>query len=328
MRAVVIERPGGPDVLALQHVPTPEPQRHELLVRVHATALNRADLLQRRGSYPSPEGAPASIPGLEFAGIVEAVGDQVEGWAPGDRVMGLVGGGGYAEYVTLPASHALRVPDVLSLEQAAAVPEAYLTAHDALFTQAHAQAPERVLVHAIASGVGVATLQLCNAFGLRVIGTSRSEWKLERMRALGLEHAIDATRGDVADMVRAATHGEGVDVVVDLVGGAYLGANVSVLRPRGRLVVVGLVAGRTAELDMGMVLSRRLHIVGTAMRSRSVEEKAAVTRFFVEHALGLFERGVLVPVIDRVVPMAEVAEAHARMERNENVGKIVMVWQG
>lgn len=327
MRAVVIERPGGPDVLALQRVPTPDPQRHELLVRVHATALNRADLLQRRGSYPPPEGAPANVPGLEFAGVVEAVGEQVDGWAPGDRVMGLVGGGGYAEYVTLPASHALRVPDVLSLEQAAAVPEAYLTAHDALFTQAHAQAPERVLVHAIASGVGVATLQLCNAFGLRAIGTSRSGWKLERMRALGLEHAIDASRGDVADMVRAATHGEGVDVVIDLVGGPYLGANVSVLRSRGRLVVVGLVAGRTAELDMGMVLSRRLHIVGTAMRSRSVEEKAAVTRFFAEHALGLFERGVLVPVIDRVVPIAEVAEAHERMERNENVGKIVMVWQ-
>ena len=326
MRAVVITEAGGPGVLEIRDVPAPLPSSRELLVRVHATALNRADVLQRRGRYPTPEGSPENVPGLEFAGVVESAGDEVQGWSPGDRAMGLVAGGGYAEYVAIHASHALRVPDSLSLEQAAGVPEAYLTAHDALFTQAHASAPEWVLVHAIASGVGVAALQLGNAFGLRVVGTSRTGWKLERMREFGLEHAVDSTRGDLAELVRSATHGAGVDVVIDLVGGDYLGPNIKLLRPRGRLVIVGLVAGRTAPLDMGMVLSKRLHVVGTAMRSRSVEEKAEVTRFFAEHALDLFDQGVLSPVIDEVMPMESVADAHRRMEANQNVGKIVLRW--
>lgn len=326
MRAVVITGAGGPGVLEIHDVPEPRPSSDELLVRVHATALNRADILQRRGRYPAPDGASQNVPGLEFAGIVESVGDEVQGWSPGDPVMGLVAGGGYAEYVTVHASHALRVPASLSLEQAAAVPEAYLTAHDALFTQGRASAHEWVLVHAIASGVGVAALQLCNAFGLRVVGTSRSAWKLERMRELGLEHAIDSTRGDLTELVGAATGGAGIDVVIDLVGGDYLGPNVRLLRPLGRLVIVGLVAGRTAPLDMGLVQSRRLHIVGTAMRSRNVEEKAAATRYFAEHALALFDQEVLSPVIDEVVSMANVADAHQRMEENRNVGKIVLRW--
>lgn len=326
MRAVVITRPGGPEVLALRDVPAPRPAPGELLVRVHATALNRADLLQRRGAYAAPEGAPPDIPGLEFAGTVEALGDGVEGWSIGDRVMGLVGGGGYAEYVTVPASHALHVPESLTLEQAAAVPEAYLTAHDALFTQGSAQAPEWVLVHAIASGVGVAALQLGNAFGLRIVGTSRSAWKLERLRELGLERAIDATHDDLADRALAATDGEGIDVVIDLVGGDYLQSNVAMLRPRGRIVIVGLVGGRKATLDMGAVLSKRLHIVGTAMRSRSVEEKAEVTRRFASQALELFDRGLLQPVVDRVFPMEDVRHVHERMEKNENVGKILLAW--
>ncbi|HEU5208051.1 MAG TPA: NAD(P)H-quinone oxidoreductase [Longimicrobiales bacterium] len=326
MRAVVITRPGGPEVLEIHDVPDPHPGSGDLLVRVHATALNRADLMQRRGRYPAPEGALQHVPGLEYAGVVEAVGGDVEGWSAGERVMGLVGGGGYAEYVTVPASHALRVPASLSLEQAAAIPEAYLTAHDALFTQGRATAPEWVLVHAVASGVGVAALQLGNAFGLRVVGTSRSAWKLERVRALGLEHAVDASRGDVADMVRAATHGAGVDVVIDLVGGEYLRANVALARPRGRIVIVGLVAGREAVLDMGAVLSKRLHVVGTAMRSRSMEEKAEVTRLFASRALELFDRGLLSPVVDEVFPVSRVREAHERMETNANVGKIVLAW--
>lgn len=326
MRAVVIDRPGGPEVLELRDVADPQPAAHELLVRVHASALNRADLLQRRGFYPAPEGAHPDVPGLEYAGVVASIGAAVQGWAPGERVMGLVAGGGYAEYVTVPADQALRVPAALTLEQAAAVPEAYLTAHDALFTQAHAQPGEWTLVHAVASGVGVATMQLAHAFGLKLIGTSRSAWKLERLRALGLEYEIDATRGDVAEAVRNVTRGAGVDVVIDLVGGPYLRANVAVLRPRGRLVIVGLVAGRSAELDMGAVLSKRLHVIGTAMRSRSPAEKAEVARFFTEHALRLFETGALAPVIDEVVPLTRVAAAHARMEENANVGKIVLVW--
>ncbi len=326
MRAVVIERPGGPDVLALGDVPTPVPGARELLVRVHASALNRADLLQRRGLYAAPAGAPRDVPGLEYAGVVEAVGPDVHAWQSGDRVMGLVGGGGYAEYVCVSADHVLRVPERLSDEQAAAVPEAYLTAHDALFTQAHAQPGERVLVHAIASGVGVALLQLGRAFGLDVIGTSRSGWKLERMRALGLQHAVEVTghaaHGAVIDGVGTA----GVDVVIDLVGGDYLPLNVEALRPRGRLVIVGLVAGRTAQLDMGAVLAKRLHVIGTAMRSRDAVEKAEVTRFFAGNALPLLERGEIEPVIDEVFPMARAADAHAHMEANANIGKIVLRW--
>lgn len=325
MRAVVIARPGGPEVLSLRDVPTPEPGARDLLVRVHASALNRADLLQRRGAYPAPPGVPADVPGLEYAGVVEAVGAEVRDWKPGARVMGLIGGGGYADYVTVPADHVLAVPARLTLEQAAAVPEAYLTAHDALFTQAGAQPGERLLVHAIASGVGVALLQLAQAFDVDIIGTSRTAWKLERMRALGLRNAVLAG-DDVLASVRAVAGDDGVDVVVDLVGGDYLPANIALLRPRGRLVIVGLVAGRSAQLDMGAVLGKRLHLIGTAMRSRSPAEKAEVTRFFRTHALPLLESGRLDPVIDEVVPMARAADAHTRMEANENVGKIVLSW--
>lgn len=325
MRAVVITRPGGPEVLVLRDVPTPAPAPGELLVRIHATALNRADLLQRRGAYQAPPGVVADVPGLEYAGIVEAAGAGVRDWTVGARVMGLTGGGGYAEYVTVPADHALPVPGRLSLEQAAAVPEAYLTAHDALFTQAGARAGERLLVHAIASGVGVALLQLGAAFDLDVIGTSRSAWKLERMRELGLASAVlagDDVLADVRDVVGA----QGADIVIDLVGGDYLAANIAVLRTHGRLVIVGLVAGRTAQLDMGAVLGKRLHVIGTAMRSRSAEEKADVTRLFRTHAWPLLDDGRLDPVIDDIVAMEHAADAHAHMESNANVGKIVLRW--
>src|SRR5690606_30173731 len=212
-------------------------------------------------------------------------------------------------YVVVPADQVLPVPSRLTLEQAAAVPEAYLTAHDALFTQARAQRGERVLVHAIASGVGVALLQLGHAFELEIIGTSRTQWKLDRMRALGLRHALRAGGDDLEEDVMAAAGGTGLDVVIDLVGGDYLGLNVRVLRTRGRLVIVGLVGGRTAELDMGAVLSKRLHLIGTAMRSRAPAEKAAVARLFREHALALFDDGPLEPVIDDVLPLADAARA-------------------
>ena len=325
MRAIVITEPGGPDVLVLRDdAAKPAPHARELLVRVHATALNRADLLQRRGQYPPPPGAPRDIPGLEFAGVIEQVGADAAGWKTGERVMGLVGGGGYAEYVTLPADQALRVPERLSFEQAAAIPESYLTAHDALFAQAAATSGESVLVHAIASGVGVALLQLAQAFDLRIIGTSRSAWKLERMRALGLADAITLAAPEFADDVLRATADRGVDVVIDLVGGDYLRDDIRALARRGRLVIVGLVAGRTAQLDMGAVLSKRLHVIGTAMRSRSAEEKAAVAQFFAQHALPLFEDGRLDPVVDAVFELADAASAHRRMEANENVGKIVL----
>lgn len=325
MRAIVITTPGDPEVLELHDdVPTPQPAAGELLVRVQATGLNRAELMQRRGNYPAPPGVPQNIPGLEYAGVIDALGSGVTGWSEGERVMGLVSGGGYAEYVTARADHVLRVPERLTIEQAAAIPEAYFTAHDALFTQALATSGESMLVHAIASGVGVALLQLGQAFGLRTIGTSRTAAKLERLRKLGLEHAIEVTSPQFFDAVTQAAGADGVDIVIDLVGGDYLHDNLRVLESRGRLVIVGLVGGRSAPLDMRLVLSKRLRIIGTAMRSRAAEEKAEVTRFFGEHALPLFADGTIEPFIDDVIEMDGIVDAHRRMEANRTIGKIVM----
>ncbi|MFL5608486.1 MAG: NAD(P)H-quinone oxidoreductase, partial [Gemmatimonadaceae bacterium] len=280
MRAIVIARPGGPEVLELQDRPLPEPGVGQVRVRVHASALNRADLMQRQGSYPAPPGAPADIPGMEYAGEVDALGTGATLWRPGDRVMGIVGGGAHAEHVVTHEREALPVPAGLSWEAAAAIPEAFLTAYDALFTRLDVRVGEHVLVHAVASGVGTAVLQLARLSGAIVIGTSRSADKLARARELGLEHAIDATAGDWAAAVEAAIGQNAVQAVVDLVGGHYLRGNLRVLAPRGRLAIVGLTGGRSTELDMGMVLGKRLHIVGTVLRSRPIEEKIALAREF------------------------------------------------
>ncbi len=327
MRAIVIARPGGPEVLELRDVPAPEPGLGRVRVRVAASGVNRADLLQRRGGYPAPPGWPPDIPGLEYAGTVDALGEGVAGWRVGDRVMGLVGGGGYAEQVLADAAEVLPVPDGLSLEAAAALPEAFITAHDALFTQLRLAAGETLLVHAIGSGVGTAALQLAKAAGARVLGTNRSEWKLERARELGLDGAIPTgARRDWVEAVLQATGGRGVDAILDLVGGDYLAGNTRVLAPRGRLIIVGLVAGRAAELDMDAVLSKRLAIFGTALRSRPPAEKAETTRAFARAALPLLADGRARPVLDRVYPAAQAAEAHRRMESGANFGKIVLGW--
>jgi putative PIG3 family NAD(P)H quinone oxidoreductase len=353
MLAVVITRPGGPEVLELREVPQPVPGPGEILVRVAAVGLNRADILQRKGHYPAPAGSPADIPGLEYAGEVAALGpsaamprgtkDVAAGasvaasaprWRVGDRVMGLVGGGAYAEFLVTHADMAIPVPaawpgaeagrDPLVL--AGAVPEVFLTAYDALVLQLGMKAGETVLVHAVASGVGTAALQLVKAWDARCIGTSRSAAKLERARALGLDVAIDSSREDFAEAVRRETGGRGVDVVLDLVGGPFLEGNLKALAPRGRMVIVGLTAGRTAPIDLGVVLNKRLTLVGTAMRSRALEEKVAVARAFERGVLPLFASGRLRPVLDRTFPMAQVAEAHRVMEADASFGKLVLVW--
>lgn len=327
MRAIVIARPGGPEVLELRDVPTPEPGPGQLRVRAAASGVNRADLLQRRGAYPAPPGWPADIPGLEYAGTVDAVGEGVSGFHVGDRVMGLVGGGGYAEQVVAAEREVLPVPDSLPLEAAAAVPEAFITAHDALFTQLRLAGGETLLVHAVGSGVGTAGLQLAQATGVRVLGTNRSEWKLERARGLGLDVAIRAGEGrDWAEEVLRATGGRGVDAILDLVGGDYLRGNIRVLAPRGRLIVVGLVAGRSAELDLGAVLSKRLTLQGTALRSRPPGEKAETTRAFAREALPLLADGRVRPIVDRLFPPEAAPRAHERMEQGQNFGKILIEW--
>jgi len=325
MRAIVIARPGGPDVLELRNVPEPEVPDNSILVSVEATALNRADLMQRRGLYPAPAGSPQDIPGLEYAGTVAAVGEKVTRWRPGDRVMGLVGGGACAEYIVTHEAEAMPIPAALSSEQAAAVPEAFLTAHDALFTLVDLQPNQHVLIHAVASGVGTAAAQLARAQGAVVYGTSRSPDKLARVGQYGVTHAIAATDDWAAEVLRLSD-GAGVHGIVDLVGGDYLRGNVQVLASRGRLALVGLLAGRSAELDLNAVLRKRLHIIGTVMRARPLDEKIEVVRRFMEHGYAWLANGTVAPVIDRVMPMTDAAAAHAFMETNANTGKIVLRW--
>ncbi len=324
MRAVVITEPGGPEVLDMKQVTIREPEEGEVRVRVYAAGVNRADLLQRRGHYPPPPGWPADIPGLEYAGQVESLGEGAGLWQVGDRVMGLVGGGGYAEYVVVPEHEAVAVPEPLSWEEAAAIPEVFITAHDALFTQLGIARGERLLIHAVGSGVGTAGLQLAKAAGVTVIGTSRAAWKLERARELGLDMGIDASREDVIEAVRRETNGAGVDAILDLVGGSYLTGNIESLALKGRMIIVGLTAGRTAELDMGAVLRKRLHIIGTSLRMRTSEEKVSAARAFDRDVSGLIATGKIRPVVDRVFQMEDVAEAHAYMESDTNFGKLVL----
>jgi NADPH:quinone reductase len=324
MRAIVIARPGPPDVLELRDVPDPAPGPRQVRVRVAATAVNRADLLQRAGNYPAPRDAPQDIPGLEYAGTVDSLGPGVTRWQPGDRVMGLVGGGGYAELVITHEDEAVRVPDTLSLIDAAAIPEAFITAHDALFTRMLLRPGEDLLIHAVGSGVGTAALQLAKAHGARVLGTQRSTWKLEKATALGLDVGIDPTTSDFADVARRETDGRGVGGVLDLVGGDYLRGNLRAIATLGRIVVVGLVAGSRAELDMRMLLSRRATIIGTVLRARSLEEKVAAARAFERDVLPLLERGAVTPVIDDVLPLKDAARAHVIVEQNRNFGKIVL----
>jgi len=324
VRAIVITRPGGPEVLEQRAVPRPEPGPAEIRVRVAATAVNRADISQRRGRYPAPPGWPADIPGLEYSGTVESRGRDARVWNEGDRVMGLVGGGAYAEYVCVHEAEAIAVPDGMALEPAAAIPEAFVTAHDALLTQAALRRGETLLIHGAGSGVGTAAIQISRAVGARVIGTARTRWKLERAAALGLDVAIDTSQHDFVFGVNEATRGLGADVILDLVGGDYLTGNLRVLALHGRIMQVGVTAGARAELDMRTLMSRRGTIRGTVLRARPHPEKVDVTRVFADFALPLLERGELRPVVDSVLKLDQAVEAHRRVEANETFGKIVL----
>ena len=323
MRAVVFRKSGGPEVLELVDVPTPVPGPGELLVRNFATALNRADLLQRRGLYPPPAGA-SDILGLEFAGEVASVGDGVTDVARGDRVFGLTSGGGYGEFLTVHQGLAVPIPDNLSYDAAAAVPEAFFVAHDAMFTLGELRNGDAAVVHAAASGVGTAALQLGRARGLKLVATAGSAEKLARCLELGAARAVSYHDADFSAAVQELTDGDGAHAIIDLVGARHWEANLASLRPCGRLVVVGLVSGHRVDLDLSLLLRRRLAVIGTVMRGRSLEEKIAVTDRCRREVLPLLEDGTLEPVIDRVLPIEEVRAAHERMEANRNVGKIVL----
>jgi NADPH:quinone reductase len=326
MKAAIITRPGGPDVLEIQDVPKPKPADGEVLVKVHASALNRADLLQREGRYPAPPGVPPNIPGLEIAGEIAARGAGATRWAVGDRVFGIVGGGGNAEFALTREDALVAIPSTLSWEDAAAVPEAFITAHDALVSQAAMRAGERVLVHAVGSGVGLAACQLVRAFGGTAYGTARSADKIERARAFGLTDGvvIDAEPGAMVDAVKSWTGGKGVDVVLDLVGGPYTAASVDALAVLGRIIVIGLLAGRTATMNLGAILNKRATVRGTVLRARSASEKAQATAAFARDVLPLIERGTVRPVVERVFPLNEIRAAHELMQSNATFGKIVL----
>lgn len=326
MRAVKIVSHGGVEALEVVEVVRPVAVGDRVRVRVHAAALNRADVLQRRGRYPAPKGAPADIPGLEFAGEVEQVGSEAHTWHTGQRVFGITGGGAQAEYVIVPENALAEIPDTLNWIEAAAVPEAFITAHDALSTQGRLTIGERVLVHAAGSGVGTAAIQLAHVAGATVYGTARTEEKLARARGFGLDEAIMV--GDdarvFADAVRVWTNGAGVNLILDLVGASYLASNLDALALHGRIMFVGTVGGASAPLDYGIVMSKRLRLRGTVLRARSTEEKAHAVRLFAAQVVPLFARGLLRPVIDQVFEMKDVRAAHERMESNESFGKIVL----
>ena len=327
MRAVTIISHGGVEGLEVRESPTPaQPTADRVRVRVRAAALNRADILQRLGRYPAPPGYPADIPGMEFAGEVDAAGPQVTQWKPGQRVFGIIGGGAQAEFVVVPENQLAEIPENLGWPEAAAVPEAFITAHDALFTQAKLQMGETVLVHAAGSGVGTAAVQLAHVAGAGVFGTSRTSDKLQRAAEYGL-NASAAVGNDPAafvEPVREWTSGKGVDVVLDLVGAAYFEANLAALATQGRLMLVGTTSGAQATLNIGVVMSKRLELRGTVLRSRSAEEKAQATRLFARHVVPLLAVGSVRPVVDSVYKLDQVREAHVRLESNESFGKVVL----
>jgi putative PIG3 family NAD(P)H quinone oxidoreductase len=323
VKAIVVETPGDPEVMHLAEVPDPMPGPGEVLVRAHATAVNRADTLQRRGLYPPPPGA-SEIIGMEVAGEVEALGEGVEGWRPGDRVMALLSGGGYAEQVVVPAGQLMPVPARLSWTDAAAIPEVFLTAHDNLVTRGRLAAGETVLIHGGGGGVGTAAIQLARRAGARVLVTAGSPAKLEFCRRLGADAGINHREEDFPSRVRELTDGRGADLILDVMGASYLARNLDALAPDGRLVIIGMQGGTTAEIDLGQLLRRRLTVIATTLRGRFAEQKAEIVRRFVEDALPGFEDGSLRPVVDRVLPLAEAPAAHRAMEAGENVGKLVL----
>ncbi len=328
MRAIIISQPGAPDVLDVGERPAPAPAGGEVLVRVLAAGLNRADLLQRQGRYPAPPGVPADIPGLEFAGVVAQPGPGVTRWRSGQRVFGIVAGGAHAEYLVAHQHTLAEIPSNLDWTSGAAIPEVFITAHDAMVKQATLRAGETVLIHAVGSGVGLAAVQLARAFGAIPFGTARSADKIERARAIGLEDGVvlSASLDLLADAVQRWISGRGFDVILDLVGGPYVAASVDALALKGRLMLIATSAGRRAEFDLARALSRRVTLRGTVLRARPLDEKIAVTSAFAEEVVPLFAAGKLRPNIDSVFPFTDVRAAHQRLESNQTFGKVVLTF--
>ena len=323
MHAVTVSEPGGPETMRWESVPDPEPQAGEVLVSVTASAVNRADLMQRQGHYPPPPGASPYL-GLECSGTVAALGPQVSGWSVGDEVCALLAGGGYAERVAVPVGQLLPVPAGLSLIEAAALPEVACTVWSNVVMFGHLGAGEVFLVHGGASGIGTFAIQLAVALGARVCCTAGSPAKIARCRELGADVVVNYRDEDFVDRVRAATDGRGVDVILDNMGAKYLARNVDALAPDGRLAIIGLQGGRTAELDLGTVLSKRVQIAAMSLRSRPAAQKAEIVAAVREHVWPLVESGRIRPVIEQQLPMSEAAAAHRAMDGDDHVGKVLL----
>jgi NADPH:quinone reductase len=333
MKAVYVKEFGGAGNLEIREVENPaKPKAAEVLVNVKASALNRADILQREGFYPAPKGFPERILGLEFAGEVAEIGGDVTEYKIGDRVFGITAGGAQAEFLLTEESLLAAIPDNLSFVEAATIPEAFITAHDAIFTNGNLQTDETLLIHAVGSGVGLAALQLAKAKNIKVFGTSRTADKLIKCDKLGLDCGIvanaDLSEGQnpkyFAEIIQHHSDGKGVDVILDLVGATYFAANLESLNVKGRLILVGLTSGKTAEFNLGLALSKRLKIIGTVLRSRPTAEKAEATKKFIEEVLPFIAKGLIKPNLDKVFRVEDVRAAHEYLESNASFGKVVL----
>ncbi len=329
MKVIEIAEYGDPEVLRVSERPDPQPSRGEVRIRVHYSGVNRADLLQRQGRYPAPPGFPSDIPGLEYSGVIEAVGEDCSLRAVGDRVMGVLGGGGYAELAVVNERETIAIPEGMSLEAAGGVPEAFMTAWDAMFQQAQLRAGEVVLIHAVGSGVGTAALQLAGAIGAFTVGTTRTAEKLQRALEMGLDEGV--LMGGVEDWSAQVVERIGdqqANVILDLVGAAYLSGNLRLLASRARWMIVGVPSGNIGQIDLRRLMGRRASLTGTVLRARSEEEKATLAREFERTVVLLFRRGRLTPVLDRVFSASEVRAAHRYVEENSTFGTIVLSWGG
>ncbi len=323
MRAVVLSGHGGPEVLTFADIPTPQIGPEEVLVQVRATSLNRADLLQRMGFYPDPFPGEHEVPGMEFSGRVQAIGARVRAWKVGDEVMGIVSGGAYAEQLVVHERQAMRIPRGVSLADAAAIPEVFITAWDALVLQGGLTSGRWALVHAGASGVGTAAVQMCKAIGAHVIATCSTS-KVDAVKALGADVVVDYTSSDFVDAVKTATGGRGVDVVLCVIGGDYLDRNVASLAQKGHIVQVGVMGGGNMSFNLAGLMPKRAKLSGTVLRARPIEEKIAISQRFSAEIIPLFEAGKIRPVIDCRYQFSDIAHAHEHMTANANTGKIVI----
>jgi putative PIG3 family NAD(P)H quinone oxidoreductase len=324
MLCIEIASPGGPDVLRMTERPDPVPREDELLIKVAAAGVNRPDVMQRRGLYPPPPGA-SDIPGLEVAGTVTALGPTVQGWRVGDRVCALVAGGGYATLCTAPTPQCLPVPESLDLVSAAGIPETFFTVWTNVFDRGRLKAGETALFHGGASGIGTTAIQLAAARGARVFATAGTDDKCRACERLGAEKAINYTTQDFVGAIRALTAGRGVDLILDIIGGDYVGRNLATLAVNGRLVQIGLQGGASATLDLGLMMRRRATITGSALRPRSVEEKGEIAAALRREVWPLLQQGAVKPVVDRTFPLGEAAAAHRLLESSGHVGKIILV---